>query len=269
MQQTAQNQDPAPTVTPARPGVLAVIPARWGSSRFPGKPLAVIHGRPMIEWVWRAVIRARLVDRVLVATDDQRILDAARGFGAEACLTRSDHPSGTDRMAEVAADSPAGILVNVQGDEPLMQGEVVDAAVQALLDDPEAMVSTPVTSFRDRAELESPDTAKVVLDRGGRALYFSRSVVPHDREGKATLDLYHKHVGLYAFRREALLAFPGLTGTLEHVELLEQLRLLENGHRITTVRIEYQPLGVDRPEDLPRAEELLARIITSHPQGNS
>jgi len=237
--------------------ILAVIPARWNSSRFPGKPLALLDGQPMLEWVWRAVRESRLADRVLVATDDERIRQAAEGFGAEVRMTRPDHPSGTDRMAEIAADESAEILVNVQGDEPLMRAEVVDAAIQALLDDPEAMVSTPVTSFRSREELLSADTAKVVLDHQACALYFSRSVIPHVREGELPLEMYHKHVGLYVFRRKALLEFTRLEGRLEHIEKLEQLRLLENGHRIRTVHVDYQPLGVDRPEDLLQAERLL------------
>lgn len=237
--------------------VLGVIPARWASSRFPGKPLALLLGKPMLQWVWEAARQARLLDGLLVATDDERILAAARAFGAEVEWTRADHASGTDRLAEVAERRPAEILVNIQGDEPLLRPEVVDATVQPLLDDPVLLCATPVTRFRDLDELRSPDTAKVALDASGRALYFSRSVIPFDREGGAPLEAWRKHVGLYVYRAELVARFSGLRSRLEDLEKLEQLRLLENGIPIQTVFVDYQPLGVDRPEDLARAEELL------------
>lgn len=238
-------------------GVLGVIPARWASTRFPGKPLALLLGRPMLQWVWEAARRARSLDRLLVATDDERIAAAARAFGAEVAMTRADHASGTDRLAEVAARHPAGILVNIQGDEPLMRPEIIDATVAPLLADPALLCATPVTSFRDEDELRSPDTAKVVVDARGRALYFSRAVVPFSREGGAPLSAWLKHVGLYAYRAELLARFSSLSSRLEELEKLEQLRLLEHGVPVQTVRVEYQPLGVDRPQDLARAEALL------------
>lgn len=237
--------------------VLGVIPARWASTRFPGKPLAPLLGRPMLQWVWEAARGAACLDALVVATDDPRIARAARAFGAEVELTRDDHASGTDRLAEVAGRRPAAILVNIQGDEPLMRPEIIDAAVAPLLADPELPCATPVTAFRDEAELRSPDTAKVVVDVRGRALYFSRAVVPHDREGGAPLGAWWKHVGLYVYRAWVVTRFGALRSRLEDLEKLEQLRLLEHGIAIQTVPVDYQPLGVDRPADLARAEALL------------
>ncbi|MFA7329690.1 MAG: 3-deoxy-manno-octulosonate cytidylyltransferase [Candidatus Delongbacteria bacterium] len=246
-------------------GVLGVIPARWASSRFPGKPLALLQGKPMLQWVWEAARQARLLDRLLVATDDERIRQAAETFGAEVLLTRADHASGTDRLAEVAQRVPAAIVVNIQGDEPLLQPGIIDATIRPLLDDPQLDCATPVTTFRDLDELRSPDTAKVVVDARGRALYFSRSVVPFDREGGAALELWRKHVGLYVYRAGLLARFSSLSSHLEQLEMLEQLRLLENGIPIQTVPVEYQPLGVDRPADLERAEDMLRRAGTAGP----
>lgn len=237
---------------------LGVIPARWASMRFPGKPLATLRGRPMIQWVWEAASRARTLDGLLVATDDERILAAVAAFGGRAVRTRPEHPSGTDRLAEVAALHPAEIYVNIQGDEPLIDPRTIDAAVEPLLADPSLECATAVTRFRDAAELASPDTAKVALDRFGNALYFSRSVVPFDRDGGAPLSTWWKHVGLYVYRAGLLARYGAMESRLEAVERLEQLRLLENGVPIRCVETDYQPLGVDRPEDLARAEALLA-----------
>jgi len=237
--------------------VLGVIPARWASTRFPGKPRGPLLGRPMIQWVWEAARRAASLDAVVVATDDARIRAAVEAFGGEVETTRADHASGTDRLAEVAARRPAGIYVNVQGDEPLIDPGTIDAAVAPLLADPALECATATTRFRDAAELASPDTAKVVVDRAGDALYFSRATVPCDRDGGAPLAAYRKHVGIYVYRAALLARFSSLESALEPVERLEQLRLLENGVRVRCVETGYQPLGVDRPEDLARAEALL------------
>jgi len=237
--------------------VLGVIPARFASTRFPGKPLALLAGRPMLQWVWEACARASRLDDLVVATDDERIAVAARAFGARVCMTRSDHPSGTDRLAEVALAEAADILVNIQGDEPLMRPEIIDATVAPLLEDAALLCATPVTAFRDEAEFLSADTAKVVVDSRGEALYFSRAPIPHMRDGVLPLERALKHVGLYVYRRELVLRFASLHSGLEELEKLEQLRLLENGISVRTVRVDYQPLGVDRPEDLARAEALL------------
>ncbi len=237
--------------------VLGVIPARFASTRFPGKPLALLGGKPMVQWVWEAARQAESLDDVVVATDDVRIAEAARAFGARVAMTRADHPSGTDRLAEVAGACQAEILVNIQGDEPLMRPEIINATVAPLLADPSLLCATPVTAFRDRGEFLSTDTAKVVVNARGDALYFSRSPIPHARDGELSLDGALKHVGLYVYRRELVLRFSSLSSCLEDTEKLEQLRLLENGIAVRTVRVDYQPLGVDRPEDLARAEELL------------
>jgi 3-deoxy-manno-octulosonate cytidylyltransferase (CMP-KDO synthetase) len=253
---------PLPADAPSRGaaaavGVLGLIPARWASTRFPGKPLAPLLGRPMVQWVWEAARRATRLEALAVASDDERILAAVRAFGGQAEATRSDHPSGSDRLAEVAARRPAAIVVNIQGDEPLIQPELIDAVVGRLLEDPTLACATAVTSFRDRGELHNPDCVKAVLDAGGRALYFSRAVLPFSREDEAPLALYRKHIGIYAYRADLLARFGGLRSTLEGVEQLEQLRLLENGIAVGCVITDYQPLGVDRPEDLARAEALL------------
>lgn len=234
-----------------------MIPARYASSRFPGKPLAPILGRPMIQWVWQACLTATRLDDLVVATDDSRIARAVEAFGGRVELTRDDHESGSDRLAEVASRHGAELLVNIQGDEPLMDGSVIDAVVALLEEDPHCLCATAVTAFRDRAELESPDTAKVVLDSRDRALYFSRAVVPFPRDGAPDPALYHKHIGIYGYRRDLVARLGSLAGRLEPVEKLEQLRLLENGIGIRVARVAWQPLGVDRPADIAAVEELL------------
>jgi len=213
----------------------------------------------MIQWVWQACLEATTLDDLLVATDDTRIADVVHAFGGKVELTRADHESGSDRLAEVATRHPADLLVNIQGDEPLMDGAVIDAVVAQLVADPECQCATAVTTFRDRAELESPDTAKVILARSGHALYFSRAPIPFCRDGQPDLADYHKHIGIYGYRRPLLERLGSLTGHLETVERLEQLRLLENGIAVRVARVAYQPLGVDRPADIAAVEALLAQ----------
>jgi 3-deoxy-manno-octulosonate cytidylyltransferase (CMP-KDO synthetase) len=236
-----------------------VIPARYASSRFPGKPLAPILGRPMIQWVWQACLEARSLDDLVVATDDDRIASTVRAFGGRVEMTRADHESGSDRLAEVASRHGAELLVNIQGDEPLMDGSVIDAVVALLKADPECLCATAVTGFRDRAELDSPDTAKVILDHRDRALYFSRAPIPFCRDGQPDLGAYHKHIGIYGYRRPLVARLGGLASRLEAVERLEQLRLLENGVAIHVARVAWQPLGVDRPADIAAVEALLGQ----------
>ncbi len=234
--------------------VLAVIPARHGSTRYPGKPLASILGRPMIEWVVEGVNRSERIDRILVATDDRRIYQSVQGTDATPVMTSPDHESGSDRVAEVARDRECEILVNVQGDEPLVRGRELDRGVDTLIDQP----GVPVASFYAHCppgERENPDAAKVVVDRRQRALYFSRSPIPFDRGGDAT---YHQHVGIYVFRRDYLLRFQRRDPTpLERAERLEQLRILEHGDPIQMVPLEEPTIGVDRPGDVERVEEKL------------
>jgi 3-deoxy-manno-octulosonate cytidylyltransferase (CMP-KDO synthetase) len=242
--------------------VLGVIPARHASTRFPGKPLAAISGKPMIQHVVERVRRAQLVSRVVVATEDARIKSAVEDFGGEAIITRSDHRTGTDRVAEVATHLAADIYVNVQGDEPLIDPATVDAVVAALLEDRAIQLATPCAAIMERADIMDPNVVKVVRDFDGNALYFSRAPIPWVRDTSQTVAARHwKHLGLYGFRREALLEFPTLPpGELEHLEQLEQLRWLENGFRIRVVETDYDAVSVDVPADVARVEKLLAAL---------
>ncbi len=239
---------------------VGVIPARYPASRFPGKPLAAIGGAPMIQRVWEGTRGAKRLADVIVATDDERIADACRAFGAEVALTRADHPTGTDRLAEVAASLDEEIVVNIQGDEPLIEGFVVDAAVDALRGDPEVPMST-VVHRAEAADVDDANRVKVVLDRQGRALYFSRSRIPHQREGQDAPP-YFQHVGLYAYRRPFLAEYVALEPTpASESEQLEQLRALEHGHAIRCAVVEgWRSLPVDVPEDVPPVEARLAEL---------
>jgi len=239
--------------------VLAIIPARFGSSRLPGKPLASIAGKPMIQHVVERVRRAQLVKSILVATDDERIKRAVEGFGGQAILTRPDHRTGTDRVAEVAAHVDAGIYVNIQGDEPLIDPATVDAVVSAMLEDVSVQIAAPCAAITQPNEIMDPNIVKVARDFDGNSLYFSRAPIPWVRDTKTTVAARHwKHIGLYAFRRDTLLEFPTLPpGELEHIEQLEQLRWLENGFRIRTVETDYDAVSVDVPADIERVEKLL------------
>ncbi|HKV06141.1 MAG TPA: 3-deoxy-manno-octulosonate cytidylyltransferase [Candidatus Acidoferrales bacterium] len=239
--------------------VLAVIPARHASSRFPGKPLALIAGRPMIQYVVERVRGAALVSRVVVATDEASIKTAVEAFGGEAVLTRPDHRTGTDRVAEVAAHLPAEIYVNVQGDEPLMDPGAVDAVVSALLDDASVQGATACAAISEPGDIMDPNIVKVVRDFDSNALYFSRAPIPWVRDrGEKVAARHWKHLGLYVHRRDALLEFPTLPpGELERLEQLEQLRWLENGFRIRVVESDYDAVSVDIPADIQRVEKLL------------
>lgn len=250
---------------PGHPDVIAIIPARYGSSRLPGKPLAPIAGRPMIQHVYERVRQAQSLTRALVATDDERIKAAVEGFGGEAVLTRSDHRTGTDRVAEVAAHIPADIYLNVQGDEPLLDPGTIDALVSAMTGDDQVQIATPCSAIRLPNDIMDPHVTKVVCDFDGNGLYFSHSPIPWVRDRNGDVVVKHwKHIGLYAFRRDALLEFPTLPpGELERAEQLEQLRWLENGFRIRVVETEYDAVSVDVPEDIPRVERLLRSTASS------
>jgi 3-deoxy-manno-octulosonate cytidylyltransferase (CMP-KDO synthetase) len=230
--------------------ILGIIPARYASSRFPGKPLVPIAGRTMLQHVWERAGRARTLSRLVIATDDERILRAAQEFGATARMTRPDHRSGTDRSAEVAAGDGAAIIVNIQGDEPLIEPEAIDAAVTGLVTSSQTPMSTLKKRIEDAGELDNPNVVKVVTDLAGNAVYFSRSAIPFVRSGQAAR---YKHIGLYVYRREFLLGYSSLpVGPLEEAEKLEQLRALENGYKIRVVETGYESLGVDTPQDLER-----------------
>jgi 3-deoxy-manno-octulosonate cytidylyltransferase (CMP-KDO synthetase) len=240
---------------------VAVIPARYQSSRLPGKPLCAIAGRPMIEHVYRRAAASPAVDAVVVATDDERVRDAVEAFGGLAVMTRGDHASGSDRVAEVAASLSCDLVVNVQGDEPLLATETIAEAMAPLAADASIPMGTLCRRIADPAELEDPNVVKVVADVAGFALYFSRAPIPHVRAAAGGRDPRpaRKHIGLYVYRREFLLDFARLEPTrLERAESLEQLRALEHGFRIRVVETLHDSVGVDTEADLERVRRLAA-----------
>lgn len=238
---------------------IAVVPARYGSTRFPGKMIAPIAGKPLVQHTYERAAMATLVDEVYVATDDQRIVEALKPFGTRVVMTRSDHPSGTDRIAEVVGDMDVAIVVNVQGDEPLIDPRAIDEVVRPLLEDDTLPMSTAARSISDPEEIENPNVVKVVVDLRGRALYFSRASIPYVREeADRAAAHYRYHVGLYAYRRDFLMTYSKLApSSLERLEKLEQLRVLENGYAIAVVDTEYECIGVDTPADLERVKALI------------
>ncbi|MCE9620248.1 MAG: 3-deoxy-manno-octulosonate cytidylyltransferase [Planctomycetes bacterium] len=253
--------------------IVAVIPARWGSTRFPGKALAPLAGKPVIVHVCEQAAKSRHIQRVIVATDDQRIADVVTKAGFQAMLTRGDHPNGTSRIAEVAAMLDAQIIVNVQGDEPRIEPELIDRAIEALLKaGPDVPVSTVASPFMPGEDPADPNLVKVAIAANGRALYFSRSLIPFRRDAKAAgvaggagvasaPGSPLKHVGLYVYRRDFLPIFIALPATpLELAEQLEQLRILEHGHAIAVAVGEARFHGVDTPEQLAKLE---ARAATN------
>lgn len=245
-----------------RPSVVAIIPARMASERFPGKVIAPLAGKPLVWHVFDRTRRASLVNEVLVAVDDPRIANALEPLGVKCVMTRSDHQSGTDRIAEVAAGLNADIIVNVQGDEAMIEPAAIDAAIQPLLDDPALPMATVCHAIREPAKVQNPNVVKVVVDGRGRALYFSRAPIPYDRNASGGLgraDIYRQHIGLYAMRRDFLLTFAALEPTpLERLEKLEQLRALEHGYEIVVVETEFESIGVDTPEQLAAVERVLS-----------
>jgi 3-deoxy-manno-octulosonate cytidylyltransferase (CMP-KDO synthetase) len=241
--------------------VYGVIPSRYGSSRFPGKPLHKLCGKPLIAWVYEAVKRAESLTDVIVATDDERIASVVKGCGGNAVMTPSDLPSGTDRIACAAGDfGDDDILVNIQGDEPLISPDLIDELVTNLLENPEREMATAVTPIRDIADLNDQSVVKVVLDRNARAMYFSRLPIPATRDGDPLLssNLYMRHLGIYEYRGGFLRKFISERPcALEKAEKLEQLRALWMGATISVVRTKDEGIGVDTPEDAQRVEEIL------------
>lgn len=232
----------------------AVIPARFQSTRFPGKPLALIMGKPMIQWVYEGVRQAGLLNRVIIATDDRRIYDAALSFGAEAFITSAAHSSGTERVAEVAASLEDDLIVNVQGDEPLITGEAIDRLVSGLAASGMMMASL-MARVDDLGLMADPHVVKVVTDDSGNALYFSRAALPYQAP-----DFFYQHIGIYAYRRNYLLALARMAPTrLERHEKLEQLRVLEHGDRIRMIEIDRPTLSVDTPQDIIKIENFMKR----------
>lgn len=257
--------------------VVAIIPARFNSARLPGKPLALLKGKPLIQHVYKQVASANLLDTIFVATDDKRIFDAVAGFGGKAVMTSSRHACGTDRIAEVAENIDCNIIVNVQGDEPFIRPEMVDDTVKLLVDDPRASISTLAKKTADPKEILSPDVVKVIMDDEGFAMYFSRAPIPYyrdewklqimeDEKMRVSFSLNpelrtfycYKHIGIYGFRKDALMSFSTMEqGRLEMIERLEQLRALASGIKIKVKETLYDTFGIDTTEDLRKAEEWL------------
>ena len=244
--------------------IVGVIPARWGSTRFPGKSLTPICGKPLIHWVIERARQAKKIGRLIVATDDGRIRNVVTDLGVEAVMTRSDHPSGTDRIAEAIREIEADVVVNIQGDEPLVAPALIDELAQFLATNHDWDMATAVASIKDVAEVQKASVVKVVWDHDGRALYFSRAVIPHLREKdsgiKGSDPLYWRHIGIYAYQRtflQKLVATPPCL--LEKVEKLEQLRALYLGCRMKVLRTRDVGLGVDTPDDIKKAEAALRK----------
>lgn len=258
---------------PIEPRAVAIIPARWASTRFPGKPLAQIQNKPMIQWVVEQAQKASRISEVIVATDDIRIVEAVHGFGGKAVMTSPDHATGSDRIAEVASGLKCDIVVNVQGDEPLIPPQNIDQVVDTLEKDPSLNVANLMMAINDPDEIADPHVVKVVADQKGRALYFSRSPIPFHRdewESGSPEDLskskdkgmtqVYKHIGLYAYTRSFVLELSRMAPTpLEQLEKLEQLRILEHGIPIQIGITEQPSMGVDHSEDLERVERFLEK----------
>jgi 3-deoxy-manno-octulosonate cytidylyltransferase (CMP-KDO synthetase) len=246
---------------------LGVIPARWSSTRFPGKPLHLIADKPLLQYVWQRCRTAKNLDRLIVATDDMRIAEAAFNWGAEVALTSPRHRSGTDRVAEVARHAKAfGFVLNIQGDEPLLDPRLIDAVVEKLRSDVKIDVVTAAHPFQNPSEAESPHQNKVVIDRHNCALYFSRSVIPYS--AKHSRVRYLRHQGIYGFRRDALLQFvKWKPSSLERAESLEQLRALENGVKVHVLITKHGSPGVDTPADAKALEQKLVRAQQSARSG--
>jgi len=252
----------------AKPMVVGVIPSRFASQRLPAKPLVDLLGKPMVQRVYEQAKKSKLLDRVVVATDDSRIEEAVRRFGGDVMLTSQDIASGSDRVAAVALLTEGEIFVNIQGDEPLIAPEMIDQGVQLLLDDTSAPVGTLVKQITLKEELLNPNVVKVVLDRDGNALYFSRSIVPFVRgeaDERTWLDrhTFYKHIGMYIFRRKFLVQYAQLpVSLLEKAEKLEQLRILEAGYKIKAGRTTFESIPIDTAEDVARVVSILHQIAS-------
>lgn len=240
--------------------VIAVIPARYHSSRFEGKVLAEIHGKPLVEWVYRQTVRSLLVNKTIVATDDERIFKAVTKFGGEAIMTSANLKTGTDRIAEAVKDIEADLVVNVQGDEPLITPEVIDSVIKPLLEIPDLEMATAASEIKNKNELTNPNVVKVTMDRDNYALYFSRSRIPYQCEEQEFSPVY-KHLGIYSFRKDFLLRFISLPPCdLEKAERLEQLRAIGNGYKIKVIKTKYAGIGVDTKEDLEKVIQITSNL---------
>lgn len=246
--------------------IIGVIPSRWGSTRFPGKSLALISGKPMVQWVVERVLQAKRLDGVIVATDDDRIAECINSLAlpnVEVAMTRPDHPSGTDRIAEAIAEKKIDAAINIQGDEPLIDPQLIDELAE-VIGSGEWDMATAATPITDPEQINDPSVVKALFNRHGEALYFSRSTIPHIREpdeNAPSSGIYWRHIGIYAYRRDYLLRLVAEPPcALEELEKLEQLRALDMGCRMKVVKTEDFGIGVDTPEDIEKAEQLISQF---------
>lgn len=241
--------------------VVGIIPARFESTRFPGKPLAKILNKPMIQWVYEGAKKSKSLEAIIVATDSQQIYNQVKDFGGEVVLTSKQHLSGTSRVAEVAAQLDVEVVVNIQGDEPLISPLAIDDAVKPLLENPTIYMSTLKCKITNEDELHNPNVVKVVTSKDGFALYFSRALIPF--VSPPYTSYIYKHIGLYVYRKDFLLKLVELPPTkLEQIEKLEQLRVLENGYKIKVIKTDYASIGIDTPQDLEKVSKIVRAIVS-------
>lgn len=245
--------------------VIGVIPARYGSTRFEGKVLADLLGKPMLQHVWERARKAKFLDELIIACDDERILNSALSYPAKAVLTAKAHTCGTDRIAEAVNPIDVKIVINIQADEPLIQPLMIDSLAHALLDDKTLYMATLIKKIDDPKEIKDPNVVKVVADKDNFAIYFSRAAIPyHAQNSEIKSPVYYKHIGLYGYTKDFLFTYKNLSSSeLEKVERLEQLRVLEKGYRIKVIETKFDSIGVDTPEDLERAEEYMRKELKS------
>lgn len=243
--------------------VIGIIPARYSSTRFQGKVLADILGKPMLQHVWERAKQAFLLDDLIIACDDERVASVAKEFGAKAAFTARGHASGTDRICEVINPLDVKIVVNIQADEPLIHPSMIDAVARALLDNSSISMATVMKQIEEPEVIDDPNVVKVVIDKSNFALYFSRSPIPfHAKESQIKLPIYFKHIGLYGYTKDFLFIYKNLpVSYLERVERLEQLRVLEEGFRIKVIETKFDTIGVDTPGDLEKVKEYLRKSI--------
>ncbi|MCX5702523.1 MAG: 3-deoxy-manno-octulosonate cytidylyltransferase [Candidatus Omnitrophica bacterium] len=241
--------------------VIGVIPARYSSTRFEGKVLAEILGKPMIQHVWERAKQSLVLDALIIACDDERVADCARGFGAEVVFTAKAHVSGTDRISEVVNPIDVKVVINIQGDEPLIHPMMIDTVARAILDDKTISMATIMKRIEDHKEINDPDVVKVVVDKDNFALYFSRASIPfHAHNSEVKVPVYYKHIGLYGYTKDFLFTYKNLpVSDLEKIERLEQLRALQEGFRIKVIETKYETIGVDTPQDLEKVKKYLEK----------
>ncbi len=239
--------------------MVVVIPARYSSTRFEAKVLADIMGKPMIQWVWERAKLVKILDELIVACDDERVAEVARGFGAQVAMTAKGHASGTDRIAEVVNPLEVDVVVNIQGDEPMIHPTMIDNVARAILSDSAISVATIIRKIEDPKEINDPHVVKAVKDKFDFALYFSRAPIPfHARNSDITQPVYYKHIGLYGYSKDFLFTYKNMaSSSLERTEKLEQLRVLEEGYKIKVIETKYDTIGVDTPEDLEKVKVYL------------